>query len=239
MKITVLKSTVDTSLSIISKIIANAKLPSGTVPMLTIQSDKRNLWIGTTLPEQQFFITLADAVYDDKSVAFSVNHEAFRQIISALHGNHLTLEQEANDLAVFCDGRKAASLEVYTPIDSALFVIPSSKDSTILPVNFASFILQAFSCASTDQTRKALTGVNVSYRGVAGTDGRQLFYLPLPIQLKESVTLPPSKNYNTLKSLRWSILEHWKHDDASRMFAILGENFKYIAKALEQPYPYY
>jgi len=239
MKITVLKSTVDTSLTLISKIITNAKPPSGTIPMLTIQSDKRNLWIGTTLPEQQFFITLDDAVYDDKKTAFSINFDVFRQSISALHGTRLTLEQEDDKLSIFCDEKKMVLLVAHTPTASTLFSIPSSTDSTILPVNFASFVLQAFSCSSTDQTRKALTGVNVSYRGVAGTDGRQLFYLPLPIQLKDSVTLPPSKNYNALKSLRWSILEHWKNGEAPRMFAILGENFKYVGKAIEQPYPSY
>ena len=85
----------------------------------------------------------------------------------------------------------------------------------------------------------ALTGVNISSRGMAGTDGHQLFHLPLPLQLKNYVTIPQSKVYAALKHLRWTSLAHWRTAGNDWMFAISGDGFRYAAKALVGTYPQY
>ncbi|MBQ7178417.1 MAG: hypothetical protein IJS08_13465 [Victivallales bacterium] len=119
------------------------------------------------------------------------------------------------------------------------FAIPKDADATVLPTNFANFLLQAFTCAGDPKDRLALSGVNVSSKGIASTDGRQLFHLPLPLQLKNDVTLPQSKNYALLKCLRWTSLAHWKTTNGDWMFTIAGDCFSYTAKALDTRYPNY
>ena len=202
MKITVLKSTVESALAPILKMVSSAKLPADFHPVLTFQSDKQSLSIGCTLPEQQLSVVLPDAVFDEKNTSFDVNLEMFRRLVAPAKGNHLSIEQDAAHVVLNSDDRFIGQLVPMTSKSDAKFQIPKDADSTVLPTNFANFLLQAFSCAGDGKDRPALSGVNVSSRGIAGTDGKQLFHLPLPLQLKSGVTIPRSKVYAALRHLR-------------------------------------
>ena len=83
MKITVLKSTFESALAPILKMVSSAKLPADFHPTLTIQSDKQSLSIGCTLPEQQFSVVLTDAVFDEKNTSFDVNLKMFSEIFTS------------------------------------------------------------------------------------------------------------------------------------------------------------
>ena len=241
MKITVLKSTVEEALAPILKMVANAKLPADCHPTLTFQSDKQRITIGCTLPEQQLSIVLLDAVFDEKNTAFDVNLDMFRRLLASSKGARLSIETDTAHVMLNCDERFIGQLVPMTSKSDIKFAIPKDADSTVLPTNFANFVLQAFTCAADAKDRLALSGVNVSSKGIAGTDGRQLFYLPLPLQLKNDVTLPQSKNYALLKCLRWTSLAHWKTQTtiSEWMFTIAGDCFRYTAKALDTRYPNY
>ena len=83
MKITVLKSTVESALAPVLKMVSNAKLPADFHPTLTFQSDKQSLSVGCTLPEQQLSVVLPDAVFDEKNTSFDVSLEMFRRLVAS------------------------------------------------------------------------------------------------------------------------------------------------------------
>ncbi|MBQ4481334.1 MAG: hypothetical protein II943_11940 [Victivallales bacterium] len=239
MKITVLKSTVESALAPVLKMVSNAKLPADFHPTLTFQSDKQSLSVGCTLPEQQLSVVLPDAVFDEKNTSFDVSLEMFRRLVASAKKNHLSIEQDAAHVVLNCDDSFIGQLVPMTTKSDAKFQIPRDADSTVLPTNFANFLLHAFTCAGDTKDRLALSGVNVSSRGIAGTDGHQLFHLPLPLQLKNCVTIPQSKVYAALRHLRWTALAHWRTASSDRMFSIAGEGFRYTAKTLDAVYPEY
>ena len=239
MKITVLKSTVESALAPILKMVSNAKSSNDFHPTLTIQSDKQRITIGCTLPEQQLSVVLPDAVFDEKNASFDVNLEMFQRMTATVKGSRLSIEQDAAHVMLNCDERFIGQLVPMTSKSDAKFQIPKDADTTVLPTNFANFLLQAFSCAGNENDRLALSGVNVSSRGIAGTDGKQLFHLPLPLQLRNGVTIPNSKVYASLKHLRWTSFAHWRRASGEWMFTIAGDEFRYTAKALDVHYPQY
>ena len=239
MKITVLKSTVEAALAPILKMVSAAKLPNDFKATLTFQSDKQKITIGCTLPEQHLIVVLPDAVFDERNTAFDVNLEMFRRLIATAKGDRLSIEQDAAHVVLNSDERFIGQLVPMTSKNDAKFQIPKDADTTVLPTNFANFLLQAFSCTCNEKDRLALSGVNVSSKGIAGTDGKQLFHLPLPLQLKNDVTIPKSKVYATLKHLRWTSLAHWRTASSEWMFSVAGDEFRYTAKTLDVNYPQY
>ena len=239
MKITVLKSTVEAALAPILKMVSAAKLPGDFNATLTFQSDKQRITIGCTLPEQQLSVSLADAVFDERNTSFDVNLEMFRRLIATSKGNRLSFEQDAAHVVLNCDERFIGQLVPMTSKSDAKFQIPRDADATVLPTNFANFVLQAFTCTDDPKDRLALSGVNLSSKGIAGTDGKQLFHLPLPLQLKNDVTIPKSKVYAALRHLRWTSFAHWKNAGGEWMFTIAGDGFRYTAKSLDTCYPNY
>ena len=238
MKITVLKSTVETALSPILKMVSGAKPPIDFHPTLTFQSDRQSLSVGCTLPDQQLAVDLPDAVFDERNAIFDISLEMFRRLTATVKGTTLSIVQDASHVTLDCDGQFIGQLVPMTSRNDRKFQIPiKDAESTVLPTNFPNFLLQTFTCTGNDKNRLALSGVNVSSRGIAGTDGHQLFHLPLPLQLKDDVTLPPSKVYAALKNLRWTSLSHWRTAANERMFGISGDGFRFVAKALDVYYP--
>ncbi len=239
MKITVLKSTIETALTSILKILVNAKLPKDINPALTFKSDKQILWIQCTLSEQQISVALSEAVFDEKNSSFDVNLYMFRRLLATAKGTHFSIEKNPATVVLNCDDCFIGQLVPMSTKEPAKFQIPINADATVLPTNFADFIQKAFKCTSTNEDSTALIGVNISSRGIAGTDGKQLFHLPLPLQLKDDVTIPPLRIYEILKNFRWKTFTHWRTIDNARMFSIIGDGFRYTSKAIEAPYPSY
>ena len=239
MKITVLKSTVESALTPILKMVSCSKVPNDFHPTLTFKSDKHSVWLRCVLVENMLEAAMPDAVCDEKNASFDVNLETFKEMVAKPTGTRLSIEQDAAHVRLNCDDRFIGQLVPMTYKEEKLFQIPKDADSTVLPTNFANFVLQAFTCAGDPRDRLELSGVNISSRGMAGTDGHQLFHLPLPLQLKNYVTIPQSKVYAALKHLRWTSLAHWRTASGEWMFAISGDGFRYTAKALVGTYPQY
>ncbi|MBQ9368896.1 MAG: hypothetical protein IJT83_14030, partial [Victivallales bacterium] len=239
MKITVLKSTVESALAPILKMVSCSKVPNDFHPTLTFKSDKHSVWLRCVLVENMLEAAMPDAVCDEKNASFDVNLETFKEMVAKPTGTRLSIEQDAAHVRLNCDDRFIGQLVPMTYKEEKLFQIPKDADSTVLPTNFANFVLQAFTCAGDPRDRLELSGVNISSRGMAGTDGHQLFHLPLPLQLKNYVTIPQSKVYAALKHLRWTSLAHWRTASGEWMFAIAGDGFRYTAKALVGTYPQY
>ncbi len=108
MKITVLKSTVETALAPIMKMVASVKLPIDFHPTLTFQSDKQSLAIGCTLNEQKLSMVLPDAVFDDKNTTFDVNLEMFNRLLGTANGTRISIERDvAHVVVIGLDGLPA------------------------------------------------------------------------------------------------------------------------------------
>ena len=180
---------------------------------------------------------LIDASFDEKGTAFDVNLEMFRRMVAAATGTRLSVEQDAAHVVLNCDDRFIGQLVPMSSKPDARFQPPKDADTTVLPTNFATFLLHAFTLTGDENVKLALSGINVSSRGIAATDGKQLYHLPLPLQLKGDVILPKSKAYAELKHLRWTSLSHWRTASGDRMFAIIGNSFRYTAKAVDTLYP--
>lgn len=235
MKITVPKSTLETALAPILKMAPAAK-PS----RLAARAERQKVWICRSTGDQRLDIELPDAACDQKDGGFGIaGLESFRLMVSAARGTCLSIEQDAGTARLHSDGSILGLLDSEPAVEDSEFQMPKECDSAMLPTSFANFVLQAFACAGNDRERPALSGVNVSPRGIAGTDGKQLFHLPLPLHLREDVTLPPSKAYAALTGRRWTSLAHWKTADGARMFRIEGDGFRYTARALAAVYPHY
>ena len=239
MKITVLKSTVESALAPILKMVSCSKLPNDFHPTLTFKSDRHCVWLRCALVDNLLEAAMPDAVCDEKNASFDVNLETFKEMVSKSTGTRLSIEQDTAHVRISIDDRFIGSLVPMKSKEDNQFQMPKDNDLTILPTNFANFLLQAFSCAGDGKDKLILSGVNVSSKGIAATDGKQLFHLPLPLQLKSDVTIPPSRCYSALKGMRWFSLAHWRNVYGNTMFAIVGEGFKYYAKAIDGTYPNY
>ncbi|MBQ9367164.1 MAG: hypothetical protein IJT83_05235 [Victivallales bacterium] len=239
MKITVLKSTVESALTPILKMVSCSKVPIDFHPTLTFKSDKHSVWLRCALMDNLLESAMPDAVCDDKNASFDVNLETFKEMVAKPTGTRLSIEQDTAHVRISLDDRFIGSLVPMKSKEVSLFEMPKENDLTILPTNFANFLIQAFSCTGDGKDRLVLSGVNVSSKGIAATDGKQLFHLPLPLQLKSDVTIPPSRCYAALKGMRWFSLAHWRNVYGNSMFAIVGEGFRYVAKAIDGTYPNY
>ena len=239
MKITVLKSTVEVALAPILKMVSCTRLPSDFHPALTFKSDRHSVWLRCALVDNLLEAAMPDAVCDEKNASFDINLETFKEMVAKSTGTRLSIEHDSAHVRISLDDRFIGSLVPMTSKEDSLFQMPKDNDLTILPTNFANFLIQAFSCAGDGKEKLVLSGVNVSSKGIAATDGKQLFHLPLPLQLKSDVTIPPSRCYSALKGIRWFSLAHWRNVYGNTMFAIVGEEFKYFAKAIDGTYPNY
>ena len=239
MKITVLKSTVESALAPILNMVSCSKVPNDFHPTLTFKSDRHSVWLRCALVDNLLEAAMPDAVCDDKNASFDVNLETFKEMVSKSTGTRLSINQDSAHVRISLDDRFIGSLVPMTSKEDKQFQMPKENDLTILPTNFANFLIQAFSCAGDAKDKLVLSGVNVSSKGIAATDGKQLFHLTLPLQLKSDVTIPPSRCYSALKGMRWFSLAHWRNVYENTMFAIVGECFRYVAKAIDGQYPNY
>ena len=115
--------------------------------------------------------------------------------------------------------------------------VPKDAETIPLPTGFASFVLSAIPMASKDKTRPALTGISLSSRGIAASDGKQLYNLPLPLRLKEGLILPNSPVLPHLAGRRWTHLAHWRDTSGARRLAVLGDGFRLVMKSIQGDYP--
>ena len=174
MKITVLKSTVESALAPILKMVSCSKLPNDFHPTLTFKSDRHSVWLRCTLGDKLLEAAMPDAVCDDKNTAFDVNLEMFKEMVAKSTGTRLSIEHDSAHVRISLDDRFIGSLVPMTSKEDSLFQMPKDNDLTILPTNFSNFLLQAFTCAGDGKDKLILSGVNVSSKGIAATDGKQL-----------------------------------------------------------------
>ena len=167
----------------------------------------------------------------------AVDRLRLRAAVEGLRSEDITLESCASGLTVRSGDSNAVAVPAMGVMET--LAIPDGAETTTLPTGFAGFMLMALQSASDDDTRPVLQGVNISPRGIAATDGKQLNSIPLPMAgLRNDVTLPPSPLYFALRKMRWTSVSHW---DASgtRRAAIRGDGFTLVVKAIAGPYPNY
>ena len=72
MKITVLKSTVESALTPILKMVSCSKMPNDFHPTLTFKSDRHSVWLRCALVDNLLEAAMPDAVCDVKNTSFDV-----------------------------------------------------------------------------------------------------------------------------------------------------------------------
>lgn len=169
----------------------------------------------------------------DADGACTVDITLLKATLESTRTDNIELEPRQGRLLVRADGRLAAELPCKEDA-TRMTALPVNADSTSLPTGFAGFLLQAFQSAGKDAARPVLMGVNVSKAGIAGTDGKRLTHIPLPLSLKSDVTLPPSPIYAALRKYRWASLSHW-----DEWAAITGAGFRLVLKRQDGVYPNY
>lgn len=168
----------------------------------------------------------------------TVSRAALRQSL-ARAGQTVTLEANGSAVAVSSEGKAITDLAVLADNPPPeLAAMPKGTTTLTLPTNFGSMFLRAASCASDDPSRPALRGVQLSPEGVTATDGKQLFHLPLPLQLTAPAILPASKQLSKLAaSSRWVALSLWRTKENKPRFRLTGEDFIHEGNAIDAPYP--
>ena len=95
MKITVLKSTVESALAPILKMVSCSKAPNDFHPTLTFKSDRHSVWLRCALMDNLLESAMPDAVCDDKNASFDVNLETFKEMVAKPTGTRLSIEQDS------------------------------------------------------------------------------------------------------------------------------------------------
>ena len=167
----------------------------------------------------------------------AVSRAALRQAL-ARAGQTVTLEANGSAVAVSSDGKAITDLAILADNPPPeLAAMPRGTPTLTLPTNFGSMFLRAASCASDDPNRPALRGVQLSPEGVTATDGKQLFHLPLPLQMTAPAILPVAKRLSRLADSRWIALSLWQTTDGRPRFRLTGEDFILDDAPIDAPYP--
>ena len=225
MKIQVLKTTLLETLLPLSKINSPDK-------GLAITSKSKAVTLSVIDEKTQLEMDMPLATADGDG-ACTVNLALLKSALGAAHAENVELEPCQGWLSIRGNGKLLANLPCKEGADR-MIPIPENVDTTALPTGFAGFLLQAFQSAGKDATRPVLDGVDVSGNGIAGTDGKRLTHIPLPLSLKGDVVLPPSPLYAALRKYRWSRLCHW-----DELAAIAGVGFRLLLRRQEGSYPNY
>ncbi len=160
-----------------------------------------------------------------------------RAAVESMRSDEIIIESACGGLTVRTNTTDAAAIPATGGMDT--ITIPDGADTAPLPTGFAGFLLLALQTAGGDDTRPVLQGVNVSPRGIAATDGRQLNSIPLPLPgLGRDVTLPPTPLYSALRRMRWTSISQWD-ESGVRHAAIRGDGFTLVVKAVAGIYPDY
>ncbi len=166
-----------------------------------------------------------------------VEHGLLRAAVESLRSEDITLESCGSGLTVRSSDADAVAVPAMGAMET--MTVPDRTDTVALPTGFAGFLLMALQSAGDDDTRPVLQGVNISPKGIAATDGKQLNSIPLPMTgLRNDVTLPPSALYSALRKMRWTSLSHWDVS-GTRHAAIRGDGFTLVVKAIAGLYPDY
>ena len=174
---------------------------------------------------------------------FCVTSEGLKLASSCVTGNRVVLSLGQDSLLEVTDEQHRSPSRLATcrsNLVPAIGAIPREAESIAVPTNFPTMINKAMLCASTAEERVALQGVSLSAKGIACSDGRQLFHLPLPLPLKSGVILPPLAAFARLSNRHWNSFHFFACKNSSRRkFLLSGEDFRLEGDLIDKEYPNY
>lgn len=205
------------------RITASAKSKS-----MTLSSRNGAAFLSLRLPE-------ATVLADADTV---LSYDCFKMSVSTLHGKVAMLSLDGESLTTSCETDINTSCSIAEKPSDAIAPrrLPKTIETIAVPTNFQNMLACGFQCVSDDKDRKALQGVNISSKGIAASDGRQLYHVPLPLHLESGITLPKSQAYGRLAGFVWKSLSVWK-DGFVQFFRIDGDDFLYESAAIDGTYP--
>ena len=114
--------------------------------------------------------------------------------------------------------------------------VPEDVVSTVLPVEFAKYLELAAPIVNKAEYRRVLQGINLSPYGVTATDGKQMLHLPVPMTLKEDMTIPFPSALLAARLSEAGLLQTWQHE-GSRVFKFQIGSFEWYGRVIDGIYP--
>ena len=114
--------------------------------------------------------------------------------------------------------------------------VPEDAVSTVLPVEFGKYLELAAPIVNKAEYRRVLQGINLSAYGVTATDGKQMLHLPLPMTLKEDITIPFPSALLAARLSETGLLQTWQHE-GSRVFKFQISSFEWYGRVIDGIYP--
>ena len=113
---------------------------------------------------------------------------------------------------------------------------PDDAVSTVLPAEFSRLLELAAPIVNKAEYRRVLQGINLSAYGVTATDGKQMLHLPLPMTLKEDITIPFPSALLAARLSETGLLQTWQHE-GSRVFKFQIGSFEWYGRVIDGIYP--
>ena len=114
--------------------------------------------------------------------------------------------------------------------------VPEDAVTTALPAEFAKYLELAAPIVNKAEYRRVLQGINLSAYGVTATDGKQMLHLPLPMTLKEDITIPFPSTLLAARLSETGLLQTWQHE-GSRVFKFQIGSFEWYGRVIDGIYP--
>lgn len=156
--------------------------------------------------------------------------EEFRQAVRGCRNKSLVMEFTEGHLVI--DGIALASVNCEFP------QMPDpggNAKSEVLPENFPELLNTAAPVVNRSDCRKVLQGINLSRDGLTAVNGKELFNVPIPLEV-ESLTIPFPLALIAAKATGTSRLTYWT-DGGSVFFQINIGCWTWSGKAISGTYP--
>ena len=114
--------------------------------------------------------------------------------------------------------------------------VPEDAVTTVLPAEVSKYLELVAPIVNKAEYRRVLQGINLSPYGVTATDGKQMLHLPVPMTLKEDITIPFPSALLAARLSEAGLLQTWQHE-GSRVFKFQIGSFEWYGRVIDGIYP--
>ena len=163
-----------------------------------------------------------------------INCAALTTLLKSVDSGYVTLDIHERQLDIYANDSPAGTLTATNAAEGPVAPsVPKNADVFILPSNFTKLLKTAFKyVAPTSENYPAITGVNLSNYGVTATNGHVLYNVSLPMQMKDSLTLPKPVLPTSMGNMPLTMRTWGKYE-----YEIRGINFSLYGHGLDYTYP--
>ena len=165
-----------------------------------------------------------------REFSIAVNFDAFRTAVKAGKNKTVILDPDPESLGVDSTLLMAARVE-WPEIGGTA----DSAATAELPENFVGALAAVAPIVNRNEPRRVLQGIHLCREGIVTTNGKELLYVDIPLEV-EPLTMPFPHALLATKCNAGGMLTTWKKADQT-FFSISLGNWTWTAKALSGPFP--